>query len=123
MTHKNREGRDYAPVAGSLQKNESHGGSVLGVALEPETWTDGLEPNDRVNHTHPGQDVTARTIDVDSDNWGTGGHGVEFLDEPRGGDVIYLSDKPDEVLLAELDDFERLNAYDAFFPEDYWGED
>jgi hypothetical protein len=45
------------------------------------------------------------------------------LNETRGGGVLYFTDKPDEVLLAELDDFERLNAYDAFFPEDYWGED
>jgi len=123
MTHKNRERGYNATLAGSLEKDEGHAGRVLGEAVKLQTRPDGLEPNDRVNDTHPREDVTTGTVDVDSDNWGTGGHSVEFLDEPRGGDVIYLTDKPDEVLLAELDDLERLNAYGAFFPEDYWGED
>jgi hypothetical protein len=121
MTHKNRESRDYAPVARSLQEDESHGGSVLSVALEPETWTDSAETLDCVDDTHASHDITTGGVDVDGHGRVLSRDSVELLNETRGGTVVYLTDKPDEVLLAEFDDLERLDAY---LPEGYyWGEE
>jgi len=122
MTHKNRK-RGYNPtLAGSLKKDKGHAGRILGETLEPDVGPDGLEPDDCINHTHPREDVTPRTVDVDGHERVTSRREIELLNKLRSGGIVYLTDKPDEVLLAELDDLERLNAYD-FFPEDYWGED
>jgi hypothetical protein len=89
--------------------------------MKLDTWPDSLDSHDSVNHTDASEHITTGTIDINRDNRGLGGHGVEFLDESRGGGLADFPDKPDEVLWAELDDLERLRAYD-FFPEDYWGE-
>jgi hypothetical protein len=121
MTHKHRESRDYAPVTGSLQEDESHRGGSLGVALEPETWTDCAETLDGIDDSHPGKDVTTGRVDINRDIQVLSGDSVELLNESRGGVILYLTDKPDEVLLAEFDDLERLDAY---LPEGYyWGEE
>ena len=121
MTHKQRERGDNPFIAGSLEENKSHGCGSLGEAMKLDTWPDSFDSNDSVNHTDASENITAGTIDINRDNRGLGRHGVEFLDESRSGGLTNFPDKPDEVIWAELDDLERLRAYD-FFPEDYWGE-